>query len=81
MGPSARCRGWGKRRLGTGLLFIPKNRTGSGKVILPGTFLFLDSVDCENDQLFIAAADIRFFSEEKGIPFPIYGKVHSATHS
>jgi hypothetical protein len=49
-------------------------------VILQGTFLFFDSVDCENDQLYIAAADIGFFSEEKGIPFLIYGKVHSAAH-
>jgi hypothetical protein len=40
----------------------------------------LDGVDCENDQLYIAAADIGFFSKEKGIPFLIYGKVHSAAH-
>jgi hypothetical protein len=49
-------------------------------VILPGTFLFLDSVASENDQLYIAAADIRFFSEEKGVPFLIYGKVQPAAH-
>ena len=31
--PSARCWGWGKGRLGTGLLFLPKNRSGSGEVV------------------------------------------------
>jgi hypothetical protein len=61
--------------------FSPKSSSGSDKVISAGTFLFLDSVDCENDHLHIAAADIGFFSKEKSIPFLIYGKVHSATHS
>ncbi len=37
--PSARCWGWGKGRLGTGLLFLPKNRSGSGEVVSAGTFL------------------------------------------
>ncbi len=59
--PSARCWGWGKGRLGTERLFLPNSRSGSGKVISSDTFLFLDSADCVNDQLYIAAADIGFF--------------------
>ncbi len=78
--PSARCWGWGKGRLGIGLLFLPKSGSGSGKVISAGTFLFSDSSDCENDQLYIAAADLGFFSEEKRHPVLIYGKVHSTAH-
>jgi hypothetical protein len=38
--PSAKCWRWGKGKVRyTGLLFLPKNRSGSGEVISAGTFL------------------------------------------